>query len=456
MRMRKFSSLFVTLIIIMALVVAGCSKNTNNPDPAPATGQNNSDPIQTETATEQPKEPVTLKYVTYFVGQYQEEFDLFNKKYPWITIEPVVTDDVLGTVVSMVAGGDAPDLAIVDNMTTFMKQDLLEELTPYIEGNEVVKNAKIRNEFTDIYKIDGKTYAMPISDVPYWIAVNKDLLEKNGLEMPSLDWTYDDFLELAKAATDPVAGEYGLSYDSSFATELAEIVAVANGSAANFRFMNEDLTASVLNTPEVAADLQWVQDLVHKWHVRPTPEEAAQYGWDASNNFLTGKVLFGMGADWFVAGYNENASFEWDILPMPVGKKMQATMHLNGPFGIIKSSKHKEEAFLWLAFQYELEAQKWMIDNASIAFLDDPELAAYYEEVDVWKDKNVEAVKRVGETCCYTKDPAILDFDWYMGNARGPLINYFNARHELTEINAAVEQYNTQVVVEARKALGLE
>jgi len=467
MGIRKYVPVLLAVVLVLTLFLTACSKN----DPQ-ATGESNKGETQTpgNTGTEtgekagkdqngdvppEKRDPVTLKYVTYFVGQYQKEFDMFHEKYPWITIEPIVNNDVLGTVVSMVAGGEAPDLAIVDNMTSFIKQDLLEELTPYIAKNEIIQTAKVRNNFKEIYKIDDKTYALPVSDVPYWIAVNKDMLEKHGMEMPSLDWTYEDFLEMAKKATDPSAGEYGLSNDSSFNYELAMIRSLANGSSPNPRFLNEDLSESVLQSPEVAADVQWVKDLVYKWHVRPTPEEAEKYGWDASNNFLAGKSLFGMGADWFVPGYNENANFEWDVLPMPTGTKIQATLHLNGPFAVMKASKHKEEAFLWLAFQFEMEAQKWMIDNASIAFVDDPELSSYYDSVDIWKDKNVDAIKRTAEICCYTKDPAVMDFEWYMTNVSYPLVDYFRNMKELSEVIPAAEQYK-KIASDARNALELK
>ncbi|BBH21409.1 hypothetical protein Back11_27540 [Paenibacillus baekrokdamisoli] len=461
MRKLRLTSLTLTVILLFAVILTACSGNSNK-DSSPNTSSNTQTPKSTETDTpepaapEKPKEPVTLKYVTYFVGQYQAEYDLFHKKYPWITIEPIVTDDVLGTVVAKVAAGDSPDLAIVDNMTTFVQQDLLEELTPYMESSEILKTAKIRNGISNIYKLDNKNYAMPISDVPLWMAVNKDLLAKHGLEMPTNDWTYDDFLEMAKQATDLKAGEYGVSYDTTFNSWFTEIYAMANGAIPNFSYMNEDLTKTVFNTPEVAASLKWVSDLTYKWHVRPTTKEAESYGWDSGNNFLAGKSLFGVGADWYVPGFNDNAKFEWDVLPFPVGKKMQATMHLNAPFGIMKTSKNKEAAFLWLTFQYELEAQKWMIENSGTAFVDDPELTSYYEKVDVWKGKNVGAIERTGEICCYTKTPAILDVDWLNANVISKLNQYFYTQADLTPLLAAADQYNNQVVIDARKALGLK
>ena len=58
-----------------------------------------------------------------------------------------------------------------------------------------------------------KKLAVPFVDVPMWILVNKDLLAKHGVEMPSNDWTYDDFRDVAKKITDPEAGSMVLRHN---------------------------------------------------------------------------------------------------------------------------------------------------------------------------------------------------------------------------------------------------
>lgn len=59
---------------------------------------------------------------------------------------------------------------------------------------------------TDLYTIDssvedGKVYGLPGDVKEYVIWINKDDLEKAGLEVPSLNWTWEDFEEYARKLT---------------------------------------------------------------------------------------------------------------------------------------------------------------------------------------------------------------------------------------------------------------
>lgn len=403
------------------------------------------------------REPVTLKLITWNVGLYQEAFDMFHEKYPWITIEPVLTGGsdaaLIEQAAALQAAGTPADLTWLQGLSDWTKDGLLEDLTPYIEKDPTIQNAQVVDGFTEAFKTGDKIYAMPFSRIAAWIAVNKDLMRKHGMEMPGNDWTYDDMLDMAKTATDPAAGEYGIAYDQSMYYFLNWIYPVANGSAENLIFMNKDLTQSVAHTPEVMADLKWLQELTTKWHVRPTQEEGEQLGWERNNNFLTGKVLFSMALDWLLPGYQEQADFEWDILPMPVGKAKQATLQIQGPTAILSASKHKEEAFLWLSFQYELETQKWMMKNGSNTWVIHPELDAYLEEVPIWQGKNKEAVKLSTELCCGMPGASVPEWSLYQNTVDTALIGPMYMGGDLNFIIPNVEDFNRKTL-EMREVLG--
>ncbi|MCQ6557680.1 extracellular solute-binding protein [Paenibacillus mendelii] len=403
------------------------------------------------------KEPVTLKLITWNVGLYQEAFDMFHEKYPWITIEPIITggsdDALIEKAAAMQTAGDPADLTWLQGLSDWTNGGLLEDLTPFIENDPTIQNAEVVEGFTDAFRTGDKIYAMPFSRIAAWIVVNKDLLKKHGMEMPSNDWTYDDFLEMAKKATDPAASEYGISYDQTMYYFLNWIYPVANGSADNLIFMNKNLTQSVANTPEVIADLKWLQDLTTKWHVRPTAAEGEKLGWERGNNFLTGKVLFSMGLDWLLPGYQKEAKFEWDILPMPRGKATQATLQIQGPTAILSASKHKAEAFLWLSFQYELEMQKWMMRNGSNTWVIHPELEDYIDQVPLWQGKNKEAVKMTTTMCCGMPGASVPDWSEYQGTIDTAIIGPMYDGSDLNAIIPKVEAFNKKTL-ESRKLLG--
>lgn len=464
MRRKKVFSLLMACMLIAVLVLSACSKQETNDGAKEGDkgtveqGKENQQPEEQKPEGTKPEEqkPVTLRLLTWFVGQYQQEFDLFHKKYPWITIEPLVVGgdgDMMAKQAALQAAGDSADLTWIQDLSSWIKDGLLEDLTPYVAADQTIKNADVAEGFIDAFKTGDKMYAMPFSKIAEWILVNKDMMQKKGLEMPSNDWTYDQFLDLAKKGTDAAAGEYGIANDALFLQQFKWSVPVANGNADNLVYMNGDLTQSVANNPAVINDLRWVQELTTKWHVMPTPEEAQKVGWDGNNAFLTGKALFALGADWTLPGLVKEAKFNWDILPMPKGKAKQVTTQILGPIGVLAASKNKEAAFKWISFQFELEAQKWMLENGSNTYVNHPDLDKYIEEVPLWKGKNVEAVKIANKMCCNLPGANVPLWSKYGGEVDNAFGAMLQTGGDLSSVIPAVDNWNKETLA-ARKELG--
>ncbi|QNK54873.1 extracellular solute-binding protein [Paenibacillus sp. PAMC21692] len=447
----------LTAALVCLMVMTACSKtdsniNNTNPKETEQTGQTNQEEVDVDPPKEEEEhEPVTLKLLAWHVGAHQELFDMFHEKYPWITIE--VEEWGIDKAIAMQAAGEPADLVWITGLSPWLKDGMLEDLTPYIANDPTIQNAKIIDGFLEAFKTpDDKLWAVPYTAISEWIIVNKDLLKKHGMEMPPYDWTYDDMLEMAKKATDPAANEYGISYDSLMASHFNWILPVANGHAPNLRFFNEDLSQNLLNTPDVLADMKWLQELTTKWHVRPSDEEAEKLGWEKANNFLTGKVLFTLGADWVIPGYNELATFDWDVLPLPRGKEKQVTVQLLGPIAMLSASKNKDAAFKWISFQFELEAQKWNVKNGSNTFVIHPDIDDEIDRTPTWKGKNTEVIKMTKEMCCYLPGPTIPDFDEFQ-NIDAALFESMYKEFDITSLVSRVDKFN-ESTMKLRKEMG--
>lgn len=59
----------------------------------------------------------------------------------------------------------------------------------------------------DEYRVDGNLVGLPTSSQPQIMAYNADLLAKRGLTAPPNGWTYDDFIQMATAASLTADGE---------------------------------------------------------------------------------------------------------------------------------------------------------------------------------------------------------------------------------------------------------
>lgn len=446
----------LSLLLTLTFLLAACSggngsgTETNNGGNS-ATGTSTDNAAETEAPPEN-KTPVTLKLISWS-DSYGELYDMFNKKYPWITIEqiPVNAQPIMEIIASLEAAGTPADLTWIDSdLISFDQNGLLEDLTPYIEQDPTFNSIELPDGFFDTMTWKGKKLAVPFVDVPMWILVNKDLLAKHGIEMPSNDWTYDEFREIAKQLTDPQAGEYGLTTQPEFQMRLLSMKAIADGHAANIHYLNEDLTQSVMHTPDVMDDVRWLADFVWKDGSMQSNAAATESG-DVTREFINGKTGFAIGGDWVLPTLKKEAKFEWDVLPFPRGKVSQPGYSIYGPLSLISGSQHKEEAFLWISFQFSKEAQKWKIDQGANASVIDQELLDYYDQTPMWEGKNKEAVKIAKENAKIQPGatiPAFGEYNW--NNIMNDII--FNG-DDINRIIPETEAWNKRTL-ELREELG--
>jgi multiple sugar transport system substrate-binding protein len=408
----------LTIVLMFSVILSACSGNNGGSNAPSNTGEATDPPAATENqpAPDEKHDPVTLKLISWS-DSYTELYKKFNEKYPWITIEqvPVNSQPIMEIIATLEAAGTPADLTWIDSdLISFDQAGLVEDLTPYIDKDPTFQDVQLPEGFFDTMTYKDKKLAVPFVDVPMWILVNKDLLSKHGVEMPSNDWTYDDFREVAKKITDPEAGEYGLTTQPEFQMRVLSTKAIADGHAANIHYMNEDLTQSLLNTPDVMNDVRWLSDFVWKDGSMQSNAKAAEQG-DVTREFINGKTGFAIGGDWVLPGLKKDAKFEWDVLPFPRGKVSQPGYSIYGPLSMLSGSKHKEEAFLWISFQFSNEAQKWKIDQGANASVIDPELTAYYDQTPMWEGKNKEAVKIAKENAKIQPGvtvPAWSEYNW--------------------------------------------
>ncbi|MGO4546058.1 ABC transporter substrate-binding protein [Paenibacillus sp. 2TAB23] len=382
---RTFTFVLSILLMVMLVLTSCTMKNVENGNKAKKAEQ------------DQTKAPVTLKLLTWADDTYQELYDKFNAKYPWITIEPIQIDGgddtIMDRIIALQAAGTPADLTwVVGDLLRYEESGLLENLKPYMDKDRSFQNKVLPDGYFDTMVFNGRRLAVPFVDVPMWIIVNKDLLARHGIDMPPNDWTFDDFRDIARRVTDPSAGEYGLTTNSDFVMRLLPMKSAADGHAPNLAYLNERLTQSLLHTPNILDDVRWLQEFVTKDGSMLSWEAAAANG-EVVRQFANGKTAFEIGGDWLLPRLQKEATFEWDILPFPRGKVNQYSFHINGPLALLSGSQHKEEAYKWISFQFEMEAQKWKIEKGANASVIDPELTAYIDQVPLWQGKNIEAVK---------------------------------------------------------------
>ncbi|BBI31706.1 ABC transporter substrate-binding protein [Cohnella abietis] len=439
----------LSIVLVLSVILSACSSNNNAGNSKETKGSEASPSAPATESDSQPvtekHDPVTLKFISW-KDSYNDLYKLFNEKYPWITIEqiPVNSQPIMEIIATLEAAGTPADVTEIDqDLIAFDQSGLVEDLTPYIEKDLIFQGATFPKGFFDTMTYNNKKLAVPMVDVPMWILVNKDLLTKNGLDMPANDWTYDDFRNIAKQLTHPDAGEYGLTTQAEFQMRLLSTKAIADGHAANLQYMNEDLTQSVMASPDVINDVKWLKEFVTKDGSLLSNAAATAQG-DVTRDFINGKTGFAIGGDWVLPNLKKNANFEWDVLPFPKGKVSQPGYTIYGPLSLLAGSKHKEEAFLWLSFQFTKEAQEWKIDQGANASVVDSDLTAYYEKTPMWQGKNIAAVQLAKENAVI--QPGVTIPGWGEYNWNNIMNDIIFGDRDINEIIPLTEAWNKKTL----------
>lgn len=161
--------------------------------------------------------PATDESVTLSLGWWgsdprakatQDAVDLFEEKYPNITVETSYSDfsgywDRLAT---QTAGGDAPDVSQMDMsyLSSYASRGTLADLGAL---DSILDTSGIPGSVLDSGLVDDTLYAAPIGAAANGVVINTSLLEQYGIEIPDTNtWTWDDFDALALEVTEKSGG----------------------------------------------------------------------------------------------------------------------------------------------------------------------------------------------------------------------------------------------------------
>ena len=169
----------------------------------------------------------------------------------------------------------------------------------------------------EVLSYEGSVYALPYDWCPNAIWANREVMD-SILDYPADDdWTFDDLLQAAIAATN-ITGDvpvFGLNF--SINANSTWKLAKSNGGD----IFTEGHTESLLTSPEIVDAAQWLWDLRWKHHVMPTPQDEQLIGMGSEFSFTSGQVAMQRSINDVLFRYNEaiGDKFLWGVYPYPKG-----------------------------------------------------------------------------------------------------------------------------------------
>src|SRR5690606_15584244 len=156
------------------------------------------------------QDPVTVTISTWAgadeSAELQELIDEVNaENTDFQIVQEPIPGDYYTTVKTQLAGGTGADLYWMDqNNMALASEGVFLPLDECLADSEPGSAGDLTDYFPGILavnQVDGQTYGLPWIAQPVVLYYNTDLFDAAGVEYPEPGWTWDDFIEKAKALT---------------------------------------------------------------------------------------------------------------------------------------------------------------------------------------------------------------------------------------------------------------
>lgn len=344
-------SLILALTLMLGLL-AGCGGGGGgDTDPA--------DPTSGGTVS-QDAVKVSVLIPSDFATHLTEALEVFQKSHPDIQLELIIGSEEASKMATelstLAAGNKLPDVAVgVENFAYILSQGLaypLDNLYAADPDKADALQAGIQN-----YTYNGHLYALPFRVQFNGIMVNLDLIETKNLDVPEYDWTVEEFMDMAKKATDDQYSGINIvnSGDNThdLQTKLMGAMMEApyqmygyNMDTHEFDFTSGPWTKAQDYIKELRSVPGLISDELKEWGKRNQGIADAydnKFGGSA-DAMVAGKVLFGNHNSWETYWMVKKCNFEWDMYPVPHAADVEERIQTHVDYAFLTPAVTEENA----------------------------------------------------------------------------------------------------------------
>jgi multiple sugar transport system substrate-binding protein len=299
MKFRKTAAAVASTVTAAALLLTGCS---STPNTSPATK-----PVTQAQIDKAMNTPTTLTFWTW-VPDIQKEVNLFEKKYPKISVKVVNTtggsQHYPKLRAALKAGKGVPDVAQVeyDYIPSFTQTKSLLDLTPYGAG-------KLKDEYVDwvwnqVANSSG-VWAVPQDSGPLGTLYRNDIFSKAGLNGAPATW--DDFA----AAAAKVKAKTGSYITDLPGNDMFQMIGFFwQAGAKPFGYDGKKTVSIDLNSATDQKVVSYWQGLIDKKLVATDPDFTDAYYQGLAQNKYASWLVAAWGPV-FLQGTVKNTSGKW-------------------------------------------------------------------------------------------------------------------------------------------------
>ena len=252
---------------------------------------------------------------------YQSIAQQFEKQHQDIAVEVIEIaekDDHLARLATTFAGGDPPDVFLVNfrEYSQFVVRDAIEPIAGHLGD---VDTSAYYPPPLEAFTYDDTLQCMPQNISSLVVYYNKSLFDEAGLKRPKDGWTWEDFRGTALTLTKVDVRGVGIE---PTIIRLAPFAWSAGGEIVDDP---ANPTRLDLDNPGAREALEFFVSLVRDDQVVPTEEEIAAQ--DLETRFVTGKLGMLLSSRRDTPAFREVAGLDFDVAPLPVGEQPAGILH---------------------------------------------------------------------------------------------------------------------------------
>lgn len=266
---------------------------------------------------------------------------------------------------TMYAAGTPPDVVGTYAMGfgTFYARHMLADITPQLHALNLHLSRYFPKAVLATMTRKGKIYGLPFSDPPMVVLYDRTMFHAAGLPYPPTSWAdrswtigamLRDAKRLSHPGSSPANARYGLIMGPGqlgFSAWLwgADVFSPQGPKHASPYQTGLPAQPYVDRTRFLTA-MTWLADLITKWHVSPTADQATALG-VLGNPILSGRVAM---EDTLITELHVFAgahpSFQWGIAPVPYGPGGDISPTGVSGWAVSATSAHPKTAAAFVAY----------------------------------------------------------------------------------------------------------
>jgi multiple sugar transport system substrate-binding protein len=283
--------------------------------------------------------------------------DAFNARYPKTQVE--IAHAFAGSDPGeirravMVASDDPPEVCHfpLNWMPTVANRGWAHDLTPYMKRDKL-EASEFHPGIMEGMTFNGKPLGLADDWETHLMFFNKDLFDKHGIRPLDANYTYDQWLDIARRLSvrtgDISTAVWGGAIEPTFSTVLDTVRAWGG------EVVNADGTRCLLNTPEATSAIQWLADSWNRHGAVISPQELSDVKQNWRALFSQGRVAMGTSGVWVSVGsngfLNTAKNINWQLAPKPKGPKARGNTLSHYAHVLVTRSKNPEGGWLWMQF----------------------------------------------------------------------------------------------------------